>query len=278
MPSGSHSSSGGSHFSGGSSGGSHFGGGGSSRSSGGNNTTFIWFGGGRRGGNGSSSNSAGVGFIVAFILFFVLAMCFVGIGSFNQDIKVIEQDYARYQSMIKYAESNDEYMIVGTVLSVHYNADAKKYYVKYSFTNPETSKTYNGETFSVYDSYLVYSVNDPITLAIDCKKSLINENTDSIPVEYKNSKLTDDGEYVGLKQDKKMVIIMVVVICGLIVLTIVFSIKNQIKQKKLKEIAVDSDTSSQTKVSEKRCAYCGSLLKENENTCSKCGASYSKDR
>ena len=281
MPSGSHSGGGGSHF-GGSSGGSHFGddgsfGGGFYRPR--RNVIIFW--GGRHYHYSEKSSVALRALITLFFvsLIFAIIFNFTCVTSFGQ-VKKIEQDYTYYQEMISNAEQNAEYLKIGKVTGHFYNEDAGKWYFTYSLPISETLKL-EGYSFSLYtlSELKSYPVNSSIEIAVDFPT--INSNTDSVPMNYKDTDLMQDGEYVHSKNTANgsliASIICYVASAGCVAGYIVTAIKNG----ELKEETSSTPKPTQPSIDNApkdvwKCEYCGNINKTENQKCTQCGAKRNK--
>lgn len=271
MPSGSHSGGGGSHFGGGSSDGSHFGGGSHSGSGHSVGPMIFMFGGRRYFVGGKARNIVSVLQTICVFVFIAIILSASTLSDSKQGIDKIEEDYAYYQSMISYAEAHNEYIVTGKVTGKFYNDDCDKWYITYSIKIDETSNL-KGYTFSVYtlDEVSAFQIGNSIDIAVDSVP--ITLETDSIPLDYKDMPLSRDGEYVDFVSAKTKSIVALVIevlaLIGSIAGIVVVVLKN-------KQVVTDdkpeSNTTSQTK-EPTRCAYCGAIVDENENTCHSCGA------
>ena len=303
MPSGSHSSGGGgSHFGGGSSGGSHFGG--FSRSSRGNSTNLgprvVVFGGRRYIVSGQRRTGLyALMFAIVVLVFALFSGCLITNGA-KQSIQTIKDDYARYQQMITYAETNTEYQIKA-VITDSFKHESGKYYITYAFplnTVVETNLWSNyledladntvennwvlGYSYSVYSLEQVSTSGlmkgDIINLAINNKNTEVNKDTDSIPFDYKDMPLTQDGEYLEAKHSKKIgpivITVAVVLIAGCVV-GMVFVVKtSKLEEEAKAEQTATAQTNAPTSQPKQRlCAYCGAAIESDAKKCPNCGGS-----
>lgn len=276
MPSGSHGGSSGSH----SSGGSSFGGGGSSWGSSSSSSRssrpmrIRW-----HGRVYVVSNGINGFFVCALILLiFALIPLIVGVVGQNKYIDKIEADYAYYQNMIKIAEKDPSNLIVdGTVTDCFRNEEANKWYITYEIR--KDGVVLEGYSYSIYSMIEAQDLlGDTIQIAVNHKT--VTLKTDSIPMDYKDTTLTDDGEYVNEKEHLKDFVIMLVILSVIEITVIVFGIRSFKKHMKL-----EAETSTKTKntplptketsiFTEKTwtCEYCGNKNDITNNKCSNCGA------
>lgn len=289
MPSGSHSGGGGHSggFSGGGSWGSHSGGShGSSSytiSSGKRNgrSVVIFTGLGGHNGRYIGSSIFTLFVIMMIIGFMMFVFGFSSIGSPAEVKENYQHDYNYYQSMIRYAENHPEYMLVAgaTITDRFIGKGGNKYYLTYEFYTSVDNEVVKGYTYTTYTLEDLerpeLQVGQTIVLALNCKNTQITLSTDSIDLNYKNTKLEDDDDFIyDYNSAKKSVgigitisIIGVALIVGAVILFV-------LKQKK------DDNPESSTvePVQEKKkeyCKYCGTLLKDGALKCDNCGASVS---
>lgn len=301
MPSGSHSGGGGgSHFGGGSSGGSHFGGFNSNSSRRVNMAPRVYVFGGRRYVVSGTRRSGiyALNFVVLFMVFIVFAGALM-LGGGNKSIKTIIADSKRYQQMIVYAKQNHDYKIMGVVTDQFKNDDCDKYYITYAFpidyVDDETEliekyrqdvrnddfedEWVQGYSFSVYSLEQVsarkFQKGQIVELAINNKKTEIDKSTDSIPTDYLNMPLSQDGEYEVAKQKTIAGPIMI----GVAAIIIVACVAGQIaviktsKQEEAQAEVAQSNESGTPQPKINKCAYCGAVIKDGETKCSNCGGS-----
>lgn len=301
MPSGSHSSGGGgSHFGGGSSGGSHFGGfSGSSRSTNIGPRVIVF--GGRRY-VVSSQRMAGLSALMFAIIIFAFALfsgCLITTGA-NKSMQTIKDDYARYQQMITTAETNSEYQIKA-VITDSFKHESGKYYITYAFplntiaesqlwgayredlaNNTVEDNWVLGYSYSVYTLAQVSSAElskgRVIDLAINDKATEVKSDTDSIPFDYKDMPLSQDGEYIEAQKSKKVGPVVITIASVLIVGSIVgmvFIVKTSKKeeQNKAEQTATAQTTAPTNQPKQQICAYCGAALEPGTKKCPNCGGS-----
>ncbi len=297
MPSGRGGSGG--HFGGGSFGGSrgggHFGG---SRGSSFSGPSFHWHGWhhphvmfffGRpvymSAGRTGASSILGV-----FIVLAIIAAVFLGIGwsSYNEDLDVIRADYAYYYNMAAEAAENEEYQEWATVDRIEaYDLGSGKYCIYYHFY---TSSGYKVDGFSFY----VYSHADAtnlkkdgeVLLALDTPNDAIVATTDSIPLDYMNTSLEDDAEYLdylstrdGFRKATYIAIgitAALIVVAVLIPLTAKKATAEQIAENKKGDSSNSTSTTTDSQdtkdVGVWRCRYCNMLNDGSKHHCDGCGA------
>lgn len=280
MPSGLH---------GGGGGGSHFGGGASGGfgSSGGGNgfnmrgpRTFIFFGHSYYFSSHAMQKISMIFFFVIFSAFFVF-LGGVSIASAKSNITKIEIDYVYYQDMIEEAEANPIKIRDGIVVSHFYNENAKKWYFVYKVQKDDydvdESVWLEGWTYSVYTREQINAIGVGSVVEIAVDSPIVDKNTDSIPIDFKTKKLSDDGEYLSAKSSLTtgtiVLVISSMVTIGLIVGLVLTIIKNA-KKEKIEE--TEKEKVELNKKIGKTCKYCGRPLNEDTETCPSCGAPQKK--
>ena len=274
MPSGSHGGSSGSH----SSGGSSFGGGGSSSSGssyGGSRSSrphFRWHG-------HVYYYSAGASFLVVFInaiLMFALITTIAGffiIPQEKKDVKKIEEDYYYYQSIIDMG-----YFTTAKVDDIFCHKGYDKYYITYTIDIPSTLKDLEGYSYSVYTREQAFALlqQGTITVALNRPVANITENTDSIPIDYKNMPMENDYEYVmalkGVNNARWCAYGGLGVMLTGFAIILFINFKTKAKQQGQ---LVNSSYSSPTGRTQ-YCAYCGTETDCSKTRCPSCGNRFKK--
>lgn len=279
MPSGSHGGSAGSHggFSGGGSRGSSFG-----RSSGSRNQGSFRPRGPRpfRFGGRVYILSTGrqsvlsIILIIGILLLGSIFMQFSALSDYNEHLKMIEEENRYYIAMVQNAAVNTEYMVKGEVEDQFYKSEYGKYYITYTF-KADSGANVEGYTFSIYGLNNIPAKGSEIWIAVNDKTT--DSDTDSVPMDYVNFTLEDDGEYQLFKKQRnstitKMVILGVVVVAlvGGYILVIVTAKKKQEE----KEEAEKAEAKAKEEAEEKKrfCEYCGARVEPADNVCPQCGA------
>lgn len=306
MPSGSRG--GGGHSGGGRSGGGHSGGGWSGSGHGGSHRHYGYRGGHRvifmHGSSGSymrtSHNAILVFMRVLMFICFMLAIAHGTMWSNENDFKQsIERDYNRYQQMIAIAKTKEEqgfdYIIKANVTRIATEEDScGKWYIEYFF-NDSFDSPVEGYTFDTYTKERAMEIKEQGWIEIAVESLPIFSNTDSIDVEYANTTLTDDGQYLHtlnlIKKGKNVTIISGAVLLGLIIFSAILTNKFTVKEET--DLATTNDETADQPSAEtantagefgslskptahthirRKCAYCNSRIKDGEVSCSKCGA------
>ena len=218
--------------------------------------------------SGTTSGLTIVGVFLFFALIFTLGFG-VSRGAAKDELALVEEEYYYYQNMITLAESRTgTYAVVDAkVVQNEYDPEVDKYRLIY-----ELEKTFGfpeeGYTYLTYETS--HSINSTIKVAVTNYN--IDNETDSIDVNFKYIALEDVGEYQLAKKDLRSANIPFI-ICILVDVAIIGgTIFYLIKKKEVEEVDSNSST-TQTTSSERYCSYCGSHLDDSVSKCPGCGAS-----
>ena len=148
-----------------------------------------------------------------------------------------------------------------------------KYYITYTFYSNE--RTYSGYSFSIYTMDTAPKKGTEILLAID--DETIDSSTDSIPMDYKNYTLEDDGEYMMLKEQLSYnramgiggVVVAILLVGGS--LLVISTAKKKEEEKAEEEKKVEQEK-KQEEERKKYCQYCGTKVNPEDKICEQCGA------
>ncbi|MCM1404558.1 MAG: hypothetical protein NC133_03630 [Prevotella sp.] len=292
MPSG-HGHSSGGHFGGGFSGsrsGGHFGG---SRSVGSRPLvsfggrgwrhphTMIFFG---RPVYLGSARAGTVSILGVLIVLAIIASVIMGIGwaGVQEDLTTICDDYAFYQQMALDAADDEVYQLTATVTSYKQYHDSGKYCLFYTFETP-TGYTVEGFTFYVYDYNTAHQLKSTgVVIALDTPKYQTTAVTDSVPLDFKDTVLTDDVEYVeylslrnGLRTGTLValgVTAALIVLAILVPLTAKRATAEQLAENAKTDNGSTTSTASNTNHGTWRCQYCNTVNDTSKQNCEGCGA------
>ena len=249
--------------------------------------------------NGVSSGLSIMGFFAFMLAIFGIILLSLGYSIADQtaqDIKIIEQDYAKYQSMIKTAENNNEYMLFTTdenaaVITMQEKCDrSDKYFLRYEFKD-KNGYTVEGYTFCTYTQEDMlkaeYQEGQKIQLALSTKKTEITQRTNSIDYNYKNTKIEDDGDYIALtNKDVKGIergfkvggyFALFGGISLIVASTVLYYKKRKIYEENQSSTTAPEATQPKPNSNSTFCMYCGSKISADDAKCSSCGASVRKD-
>ena len=204
--------------------------------------------------------------------------------TYQSDMDVIADAYYECHQVAVNADNNPDRQITADVLSMYEYEDSGKYYLTYYFyaEDPDTgyNERVNGTTFYIYDYETAsqYYSEGQIVLAIDSRVDDFNSEVKTIPLDHKNMKLEDDAEYADLIRALDIVAIClgVVGIVGSLITSL--TAKKPTKEQEAegngtKDLA---DALAKAGINGWKCAYCGSLNKNEKTSCDGCGAGRQK--
>ena len=194
----------------------------------------------------------------------------------------MENDRAGYVAMIERAEQNENLVVDGEVISVWQDPDGSgKWAFDYKFTASSGQIVDNGFSFKVYNSRSeAPHEGDIIKLAVETENTTIL--SDSVPMDYKNFELKDDGDYINAVRrlnSRRVAYICCYVVIGIcVIVCVILFFKG--KQKKnadfVEENTQASTAGNATPESDSltTCDYCGASIKKGSSSCPNCGARY----
>lgn len=209
--------------------------------------------------------------IMFFVAFFSGAFLLTGITEKNN----IEKEYVYYNKMITKAEKDSRYIIDAEVTGTYYDMNCGKWYYTYEF-EMDNGLFSDGYVFPVYDDQQIEAFEEGQIIKIAVDDLNLDIYTDSVPMDFKNISIDQDGDYQIAKRHFNIGI-TVLCICGagFIILTIV---SNKIMKKHKQEVTETTDGSVELVAQKpmRYCEYCGSRLADNQTSCSSCGAKSTK--
>lgn len=218
--------------------------------------------------------------IIFFILFFAL-IPIVGLSDLSGKIEQIEDDYRYYQNMITYAEDKAEagdnrYIVNARIDSIIEAELEGKYFIRYSIKLPSGGFLQNGYTFQTYTreklNELGYEAGGDLPIALEYVPADLF--VDSIDMEYKNTNLNDDAEYISHLAEKNKIITICTILgaVSLIIIATIIVLRVKFTKKQEEPIKASSHSNIPQQPKKKYCKYCGSVVPEGEHSCKNCGA------
>lgn len=216
------------------------------------------------------------------IVLAVMVAVVLGINWYNyeEDLTFMRENYNHYHGMAVSAELDANYQVLATVTGIEEWKDSGKFRVLYEYG------LIDGYSFYVYDEAIALQLKrDGVTLAIDDKKTMISLLTDSIPLDYKDTTLEDDAEYVDCAKTRDSLRLATILVAGLAGAMFVISLIVSLTAKKAtpEQIAAtekakfgQSAKTAETPNGTWRCVYCDTLNDSTETTCDGCGAGRQK--
>ncbi|MCQ2381987.1 MAG: hypothetical protein MJ054_01645 [Clostridia bacterium] len=254
-------------------------------------------------GRASAVSILGVLIIIAIIATVVMgigwAACKDDYNEYADKVKTIEADYKTYHEMANFAFSNPSWQGQGKVTSSDEFEHSGKYCIYYTFEAGNGEIVGDGYSFYVYDYATVLELKkNGVQLALECPYEKSNGRTDSVPLNYKDTTLQDDAEYlayVELRDDayleyrelSKVLRIGTFVGIGVIVALVVADVMVKASANKATAEQVAANSQSVNNVSSGaqnqntatgtwRCVYCGTLNDNSKERCDGCGAKRQK--
>lgn len=200
----------------------------------------------------------------------------------KEELKYLQNDRAGYVAMIERAEQDPELIVDGIVISVWQDGNGSgKWAFDYKFTASNGDIVDNGYSFKVYSSRSTAPhEGDTIKLAVDTKNS--TKLSDSVPMDYKNFSLDDDGDYINAKRNIKSSRVLFIIslvgtgICIAIMVIMVVRAKQKTDGKyEDNNNSQNSTGNSQTtrnNTNSTTCEYCGASISSSDKSCPNCGA------
>ena len=217
----------------------------------------------------------------------IVATVMLGLGWYSQeeDLKVIREDYAYYQSMAQYAADNDAYQTTGEVYDFEQYELGGKCCIFYRF-DTYAGNTVEGSSFYVYNIEDVeYMLDNGVTLAISSKNTNITMSTDSIPLDYKDMALHEDAEYLDYAEQRDTMrlatiavgvgVVVMILISAAVSVTAKKATKEQIEETAQAKSGTQNNQQNKTETPAGawRCVYCNTLNDSSKGQCDGCGAS-----
>ena len=233
-----------------------------------------------------SGRASSLSILRIFLVLGVIVAAFLGISwmACSDDLSEIEEDYAFYQTLAEYAETHPDYQIEAVVDRIEQYDQTGKYCIFYSFGS---NNQYNGYSFYVYTREQAHALEqNGVILALEDSKDYLNYTTDSVPLDYLGTKLTDDAEYLEYRNTcngfRTATLVVGAIDAVLILLLIMIpltaakpteeQLKNSNQNDSTKQDAGTVDNRSASSAGAWHCEYCGSLNDSGKRTCDSCGA------
>lgn len=226
--------------------------------------------------------------------FLVLSVIVGAIGLFmmmgaNSTMNTIKVDRDYYLQMITTAEANPSVRIREATVTYSAKSDNNpKWYIDYKIlVDGSTTSFQEGYSYPVYTVSTVPAEGSKIMVAInrdtvdkDVKDSwgdVITPGTDSVPVDYKNFALSDDGEYANAESNKSLGTTLMIAGIAVVVLLIVLEGYIALSAKRATEAEVQAQKAQAAEtqaaaVAATTCKYCGARVGAEDRNCSACGA------
>jgi len=244
-------------------------------------------------GAGRASTVSVLGFLIVIALV-VTAIFGFSWMSCESDLEEIKSNHSTYLAIAREAATKgDTWQVDGTVggynsygkhLSYEEYEDSGKFCIFYSF-DAHVGKVENGFSFYVYTyDEVVEMIDNGVRLALEGPWANSTDQTDSVPLNYKDKALQDDAEYLDRMETRKTVSMGTSIAAGIVVALVIANVLTRATAKKAtaEQIAADkaaTATNADNKTAPAgtwRCEYCGALNDNNKERCDGCGAKRQK--
>ena len=209
-----------------------------------------------------------VNIILAFIFFIAtVGMIFAFNIDVNYDFNSYQRKYDRYQSIIAQAEEKHGYQFEAEITSHIYDAKYNKWGFNYQVENFMAEMS-SFSTPYVYDEEDINSAEFEVgkTIIIASNNTLLHDSSTTIPMSFKNVKLSDYGEYAESCKSKNSLTIATCIVGAIFLVVFIFLFPNIKKYKDL-EIMLKNEHRKLN-----CCLYCGNSIMSGETRCRNCGA------
>lgn len=216
------------------------------------------------------------------IVLAVMVAVVLGINWYNceEDLALMRDNYNYYHEMAVNADLDPDYQIYATVTGIEKWKDSGKFRILYRLDYID------GYSFYVYDYETIKQLGDKVLLAIDDRKTNISSLTDSVPLDYKDTTLEDDAEYMEYAKTRDAWRLGTILVAGLAGAMFVISLIVSLTAKKATEEQIaetekakaGQSTSATAEVPNGtwRCVYCNALNDSTKTECDGCGAGRQK--
>ncbi len=238
-------------------------------------------------GRASTVSILGVLITIALIITTIFGFSWM---SCESDLKEIKSDNSTYLAIAREAAvKGDTWQVDGTVggynsygeyLLYEQYEDSGKYCIFYSF-DAHVGKVENGFSYYVYTyDEVVEMIDNGVRLALEGPWESSTEQTDSVPLNYKDKTLQDDAEYLNRMETRKSVSMGTLVTAGIAVVLIIANVLTRATAKKATAEQIAADKQETTTGADNTTApegtwhwgYCGTLNDNGKERCEGCGA------
>ncbi len=233
---------------------------------------------------GTQNTISILAFFMAFIAMFVILVPAFTLPDTKNRINSVKAEHALYQNMAKEALNNPKLQREGEVKTWTYHNECNLYSITYKFKADDGSIVDNGYTFPVYTLETVPKDGSKIILAMAEENT--DKMTDSIPLDFYNCSLEQNGNYISAKKSQRSSIIMLTIgLCAETVMIFIIVLKIA-KSKSMEQYEAEQknyngnynyNTSSLPQSNNippapQICEYCGARVYQSDKICTQCGA------
>ena len=225
-------------------------------------------------------SALGILIVVAMIISVLLGL---GWYATEDDLSLIRGNYKKYQAMAETAAEDARYQLWVSVNAIEQYNDTGKYCIFYDFND--------GHSFYVYTYAEAKDLlENGVVLALGNKNTQITRATDSVPLDYKDTVLSDDAEYLDYLETRNVMRVITLGMIGLTIAAVVAAVVVPMTAQKAtpEQIAAskgegnpagdgtNANNQDSTSTGTWRCAYCNTLNDISKNGCDGCGAKRQK--
>lgn len=187
-----------------------------------------------------------------------------------------ESDFVKFQNLVQEGR-----LIKGKVKEYEQGGE-NKWLFTYTFVTDD-EEICEGYSYAVYNYTELtskYYKNKSFDLVAEQGK--ITSSTETVPADFSQKTLTDDGDYISSKNSIGFLWITVFVVGAVAILCLTMGIFRVVHTSKQKEIGqstqtvVDKTTTKEEQEELRVCEYCGSYIPPKSTSCPNCGANQKK--
>lgn len=234
----------------------------------------------------SSGRASTVSILGVLIAIAIIVSVFLGIswGNIEETLSVQRDEYSYFRRIAQDADGNSAYQIVGTVTSIKEYKLSDRWCINYEFTLSNGLKN-DGYSYFVYSYEEAKQMLDNVTviLASDTKNTMINDVTETVPLDYKDMEFEADEEYVANLDSRNSMRTGTFIMAGVAVLLVLAYVVTNATAKKAtaEQIAENNNATTNTQTASTpagtwRCEYCNAINDNSKDRCDGCGAQRQK--
>jgi hypothetical protein len=208
----------------------------------------------------------------AFLVGFVFVICLV-MSLSQTDVKKIKEDRDYYLNMIDTAQAEQ---IIDAKVKGQFLGEGGKYYITYNIELPNGSYLWSadGYSFSMYSMAEASAIYRNGTIQVVVDGLPLTGETDSIPLDYRDFELDDDGSYTAVMRRTKIMRVMSYTAGAALLILLFFIVKLTFSHKQTEEESKAAAIPAGAEQGQGRiyCAYCGGVMEAGRDSCPRCGS------